>query len=133
VRSSSRRRRSRQEGQRSTRTLFYATSAVVLVALALFVAGLSVARVGYYKSGGLPPFGESRSTPERVDRSFVVGFHPIWRERNEATHSCSVRDATDTVARVNGLWGGLPADDLEIDSWCEEPVRLAMWGVEIGR
>jgi hypothetical protein len=43
-----------------------------------------------------------------------------------------VRDAADTLAHVSGLWGGLPADDLEVDSWCEKPVRLAMWGVEIG-
>ncbi|HYZ77334.1 MAG TPA: hypothetical protein VE596_08160 [Gaiellaceae bacterium] len=115
------------------RTLAYVGVAVVALVLVLFVTGLSVARVSYYKSGGLPPFGESRPKPERLDRSFVIGFHPIWRDRNEATHSCSVRDAQDTVARVSGLWGGRPADGLEIDSWCEEPVRLAMWGVEIGR
>src|ERR671923_1255171 len=114
-------------------TVLYAAGAVLALALVLFVLGLSVARVSYFETGGLPPLGETRTTPERLDRSFAIGFHPIWRDRNEATHSCSVRDATDTVARVNGLWGGRPADDLEIDSWCEEPVRLAMWGVEIGR
>jgi hypothetical protein len=115
------------------RTVVYVGGAVIAVALVLFVVGLSVARVSYYKVGGLPPVGQTRTTPERLDRSFVVGFHPIWRDRTEATHSCSVRDASDTVARVSGLWAGRPAHRLEIDSWCEEPVRLSIWGVEIGR
>jgi hypothetical protein len=107
--------------------------AIVALVLVLFLLGLSVARISFYEVGGLPPPSGTRPTPDRVDRSFVVGFHPIWRDRNEATHSCSVRDAQDTVARVSGLWGGRPAHRREIDSWCEEPVRLSFWGVELGR
>lgn len=115
------------------KTWAYPTAAVVAAVLLLFLLGLSVARVSYFRTGGLPPFGTTREKPAAFDRSFVVGLHPIWRSRTEATHSCAARDAVDTVARVSGLWGARPARRLEIDSWCEERVRLSLWGVEIGR
>jgi hypothetical protein len=114
------------------RRLAYVAGGLVAVALLLFLLGLSVARVSYFRTGGLPPFGTTREKPTAFDRSLVIGLHPIWRSRTEATHSCAVRDAVDTVARVSGLWGGRPAHRLEIDSWCEERVRLSLWGVEIG-